>query len=84
MSVSHQAANGGGGGGMMGGLDNALEDGEEPTRTLADIIFEKMGEQDALEAADGSGVVKKRNVDDGGPPDPREGLNPKVVEVYQK
>lgn len=41
-------------------------------KTLADLIFAKMesGQMDEVE--------------DDGPPDPRKGLNPKVVEVYTK
>ncbi len=43
---------------------------EEGGQTLADLIFAKMA----------AGPV----VEDDGPPDPKQGLNPKVVEVYTK
>lgn len=47
--------------------------GEGPAeggQTLADIIFAKMASAPVVE--------------DDGPPDPKQGLNPKVVEVYTK
>ncbi|KAK8858655.1 hypothetical protein IAR55_002884 [Kwoniella newhampshirensis] len=44
-------------------------------RTLADIIFSKM---------QGGAVSKGLEDEDEGPPDPRKGLNPKVIEVYTK
>lgn len=52
---------------------DALAPGEGPAaggQTLADIIFAKMAAAPAVE--------------DDGPPDPKQGLNPKVVEVYAK
>lgn len=42
----------------------------EGGQTLADLIFAKMASQPVVE--------------DEGPPDPKAGLNPKVVEVYTK
>ncbi|GHJ84983.1 hypothetical protein NliqN6_1385 [Naganishia liquefaciens] len=63
-------------------------DEEEGGRTLADIIFEKMGEQAAAQAEGkipGVGAVPAQPTHaDGGRLDPRVGLNPKVVEVYTK
>ncbi|KAI5453004.1 snoRNA-binding rRNA-processing protein [Naganishia albida] len=60
----------------------------EGGRTLADIIFEKMGEQAAANAegkVPGVGAVPAQPTHaDGGRLDPRVGLNPKVVEVYTK
>ncbi|CAD6578164.1 MAG: snoRNA-binding rRNA-processing protein [Tremellales sp. Tagirdzhanova-0007] len=44
-------------------------------RTLADIIFSKM---------EGGAVTQGIEEADEGPPDPRRGLNPKVIEVYTK
>lgn len=43
-------------------------------RTLADMIFDQMQ----------GGAVSKGIDEDEGLPDPRKGLNPKVVEVYTK
>ncbi|WVR06441.1 hypothetical protein IAU60_003472 [Kwoniella sp. DSM 27419] len=51
----------------------AGEEGGE--QTLADLIFSKM---------QGGAVSKGAEDEDEGPPDPRKGLNPKVVEVYTK
>ncbi|KAJ9110317.1 hypothetical protein QFC19_001720 [Naganishia cerealis] len=70
--------------------DEKLVEGNEAEggRTLADIIFEKMGEQAAaLEGGNipGVGAVPAQPAHaDGGRLDPRVGLNPKVVEVYTK
>lgn len=56
-------------------------------RTLADMIFDKMGGGSAPAAFDdgwySSGYRILADVSDA-PPDPRQGLNPKVVEVYTK
>ncbi|KAJ9118833.1 hypothetical protein QFC24_006032 [Naganishia onofrii] len=69
--------------------DEKLVQGDEGEggRTLADIIFEKMGEQAAAQAGGvpGVGAVPAQPTHaDGGRLDPRVGLNPKVVEVYTK
>ncbi|ORX37340.1 Bystin-domain-containing protein [Kockovaella imperatae] len=50
---------------------------EQNGRTLADIIFNKMAG-----GAVSQGAAAEE--EDEGPPDPRKGLNPKVVEVYTK
>ncbi|WWC62668.1 uncharacterized protein I303_105265 [Kwoniella dejecticola CBS 10117] len=47
----------------------------EPPKTLADLIFSKM---------EGGAVSKGLEDEDEGPPDPKKGLNPKVIEVYTK
>ncbi|KAI0299724.1 Bystin-domain-containing protein [Multifurca ochricompacta] len=47
-------------------------------KTLADIIFSK------LESITGQAAGSKRSPGDEEPPDPAEGLDPKVVEVYTK
>ncbi|KAK4684095.1 essential nuclear protein 1, partial [Tremellales sp. Uapishka_1] len=54
------------------GLGNAEASG---SRTLADMIFDQM---------EGGAVLRGIEDDDEGPPDPRKGLNPKVIEVYTK
>ncbi|EKC97846.1 protein required for pre-rRNA processing and 40S ribosomal subunit synthesis, Enp1p [Trichosporon asahii var. asahii CBS 8904] len=51
---------------------DALGKDEGQGKTLADLIFAQM---------DGAPAAP---VEDDGPPDPRQGLNPKVVEVYTK
>lgn len=51
---------------------DALGKEEGQGKTLADLIFAQM---------DGAPAAP---VEDDGPPDPRQGLNPKVVEVYTK
>lgn len=67
-------------------------------RTLADIIFSKMEGGAATSAIETDGMLSLHHPCpsnygrlqmltfslDGGPPDPRKGLNPKVVEVYTK
>ncbi|ODO05205.1 essential nuclear protein 1 [Cryptococcus wingfieldii CBS 7118] len=52
-------------------------DAEEPgePKTLADLIFSQM---------EGGAVSKGVEEEHEGPPDPRKGLNPKVIEVYTK
>ena len=48
----------------------------EGSKTLADLIFSKM---------EGGAVTQgMEDEEEEGPPDPRKGLNPKVVEVYTK
>ncbi|WWC70841.1 uncharacterized protein I206_104793 [Kwoniella pini CBS 10737] len=47
----------------------------EPPKTLADLIFSKM---------EGGAVSRGIEDEDEGPPDPKKGLNPKVIEVYTK
>ncbi|RXK35737.1 essential nuclear protein 1 [Tremella mesenterica] len=49
--------------------------GEAGGRTLADIIFSKM---------QGGAISRGMEDEDEGPPDPKKGLNPKVIEVYTK
>lgn len=51
---------------------DALGKEEGAGKTLADLIFAQMSGAPAAP------------VEDDGPPDPRQGLNPKVVEVYTK
>ncbi|WVQ80698.1 hypothetical protein IAT38_002803 [Cryptococcus sp. DSM 104549] len=48
---------------------------DEGPKTLADLIFSKM---------EGGAVSKGAEDEYEGPPDPRKGLNPKVIEVYTK
>ncbi|KAL0255766.1 hypothetical protein I308_100573 [Cryptococcus tetragattii IND107] len=62
-----------GGGAVPMGQDQGEEDGEP--KTLADMIFSKM---------QGGAVSRGAEDEYEGPPDPRKGLNPKVVEVYSK
>ncbi|KAG8721992.1 snoRNA-binding rRNA-processing protein [Ceratobasidium sp. 394] len=71
----------------MTALDALMPSNVETRKTLADMIMEK------LNAADASpeGVVAKKvristtvEAHQDGPPNPAEGLNPKVVEVYTK
>ncbi|WWC88467.1 uncharacterized protein L201_003378 [Kwoniella dendrophila CBS 6074] len=59
------------------GQNNAggSEEPGEPPKTLADLIFSKM---------EGGAVSKGLEDEDEGPPDPKKGLNPKVIEVYTK
>ncbi|WRT67870.1 uncharacterized protein IL334_004844 [Kwoniella shivajii] len=55
--------------------DPTSQDQGEPPKTLADLIFSKM---------EGGAVSRGIEDEDEGPPDPKKGLNPKVVEVYTK
>ncbi|WVF68914.1 hypothetical protein IAT40_003688 [Kwoniella sp. CBS 6097] len=68
------ALNANAGGASGSGAGPSTEQGEGG-QTLADIIFSKM---------QGGAVSKGLEDEDEGPPDPRKGLNPKVVEVYTK
>lgn len=78
-----------GGGAVPMGQDQGEEDGEP--KTLADMIFSKMqggavsrGAEDERKSFFSVFEVVADVVLDEGPPDPRKGLNPKVVEVYSK
>ncbi|KAF8607566.1 Bystin-domain-containing protein [Ceratobasidium sp. AG-I] len=65
-------------------LDALMPANVETRKTLADMIMEKLN---AAESAEGTGLKKVRistTNEPHGPPDPAEGLNPKVVEVYTK
>jgi essential nuclear protein 1 len=71
----------------MQALDALLPSNALERRTLADLIFAKLDEADAQAAAGpGSTALIKSTgrADRDGRPDPAEGLNPKVVEVYTK
>ncbi|WVN85126.1 uncharacterized protein L203_100268 [Cryptococcus depauperatus CBS 7841] len=57
------------------GLASGEEEDNGEVRTLADVIFSKM---------EGGAVSKGVEDEYEGPPDPRKGLNPKVIEVYTK
>lgn len=61
--------------------EDDLDEAEGQPRTLADIIFAKMGEANA---GTGPKLTTQPERGDDGPLDPRVGLNPKVVEVYTK
>jgi essential nuclear protein 1 len=67
------------------------EAGSGGTRTLADIIFDRLNGDKANQAMEDEGEphlncdqLWKLMMIAGGPPDPRKGLNPKVVEAYTK
>lgn len=71
------------------GQDQGEEDGEP--KTLADMIFSKMqggavsrGVEDEREPFSSCPWSRSWLCIDEGPPDPRKGLNPKVIEVYSK
>ncbi|OBZ71992.1 Bystin [Grifola frondosa] len=66
--------------GDMKTLDALLPANAGERRTLADIIFSKL---DNLEAGKTT-VIQKSHQDPDRAPDPAEGLNPKVVELYTK
>ncbi|KAG9017331.1 snoRNA-binding rRNA-processing protein [Tulasnella sp. JGI-2019a] len=63
----------------MRALDSLLPPDTGARKTLADMIFEKFESGD-IEAGKTVKVVEE----DDGPPDPKVGLDPKVVAVYQK
>ncbi|CAE6465368.1 unnamed protein product [Rhizoctonia solani] len=68
-------------------LDALMPSNVETRRTLADMIMEKLNAAEA--AVEGTETKKirisaKPNSQEAGPPNPAEGLNPKVVEVYTK
>ncbi|KAG8765067.1 snoRNA-binding rRNA-processing protein [Ceratobasidium sp. 428] len=71
----------------MTALDALMPPNVETRKTLADMIMEKLNAADA--STDGAGV-KEVHISTAaetrrdGPPNPAEGLNPKVVEVYTK
>ncbi|CAE6406218.1 unnamed protein product [Rhizoctonia solani] len=71
----------------MTALDALMPSNVETRKTLADMIMEKLN---AAEAATGGTENKtirisaKPDSREAGPPNPAEGLNPKVVEVYTK
>ncbi|KAG8745783.1 snoRNA-binding rRNA-processing protein [Ceratobasidium sp. 414] len=68
-------------------LDTLMPSNVETRKTLADMIMEKLNAADA--SPEGT-VAKKVRIStraearQDGPPNPAEGLNPKVVEVYTK
>ncbi|KAB5595323.1 hypothetical protein CTheo_1195 [Ceratobasidium theobromae] len=69
----------------MNMLDTLMPSNVETRRTLADMIMEKLNAVGATTEADNKKVRISAKANDGaGPPDPAEGLNPKVVEVYTK
>ncbi|CAE7226370.1 unnamed protein product [Rhizoctonia solani] len=68
-------------------LDALMPSNVETRKTLADMIMEKLNAADA--AAEGTDKTirisaKPNSQGETGPPNPAEGLNPKVVEVYTK
>ncbi|KAG8752796.1 snoRNA-binding rRNA-processing protein [Ceratobasidium sp. 423] len=68
-------------------LDALMPSNVETRKTLADMIMEKLNAAEA--AIEGTETKKirisaKPNSQEAGPPNPAEGLNPKVVEVYTK
>lgn len=71
----------------MTALDALMPSNVETRKTLADMIMEKLN---AAEAATEGGDNKKIRISampdsrQAGPPNPAEGLNPKVIEVYTK
>jgi hypothetical protein len=64
------------------------EAGSGGSRTLADIIFDRLNGDKASQAMEeeGRSSLRGANADcvASGPPDPRKGLNPKVIEAYTK
>ncbi|KAH8118551.1 Bystin-domain-containing protein [Phellopilus nigrolimitatus] len=64
-------------------LDTLLPPSANERKTLADMIFAKLDEGDA-EATSVQKITKVRIQDPDRAPNPAEGLNPKVVEVYTK
>ena len=67
------------------------EEAGSGSRTLADMIFSKMQGGAASHEMEEEGECgpeprgdRDADATDNGPPDPRKGLNPKVVEVYTK
>ncbi|TDL29749.1 Bystin-domain-containing protein [Rickenella mellea] len=65
--------------GDMATLDSLLPANSEERKTLADIIFAKL---DGHDTEDTGNRLPRHSTDRA--PDPAEGLNPKVVEVYTK
>ncbi|QRV87522.1 Bystin [Ceratobasidium sp. AG-Ba] len=71
----------------MTALDAFMPSNVETRKTLADMIMEKLNAADA--SPEGATAKKVRvstsaETREDGPPNPAEGLNPKVVEVYTK
>ncbi|KAG9127152.1 snoRNA-binding rRNA-processing protein [Ceratobasidium sp. 392] len=71
----------------MTALDALMPSNIETRKTLADMIMEKLNAADS--SPEGTGAKKVRistttETRQDGPPNPAEGLNPKVVEVYTK
>ncbi|QRV72652.1 Bystin [Ceratobasidium sp. AG-Ba] len=71
----------------MTALDAFMPSSVETRKTLADMIMEKLNAADA--SPEGARAKKVRvstaaEAREDGPPNPAEGLNPKVVEVYTK
>jgi len=67
------------------------EAGSGGSRTLADIIFDRLNGDKATQAMEEEGMaflsLSQELTSDciaSGPPDPRKGLNPKVIEAYTK
>ncbi|KAI5124820.1 hypothetical protein M0805_005450 [Coniferiporia weirii] len=65
-------------------LDALLPHSANERKTLADMIFAKLEEGGDSENASVQKIAKARIQDPDRAPDPAEGLNPKVVEVYTK
>ncbi|KAL5636685.1 hypothetical protein ACGC1H_000595 [Rhizoctonia solani] len=69
-------------------LDALMPSNVETRKTLADMIMEKLNAAEAATEELGNKKIristKPNSQDEVGPPNPAEGLNPKVVEVYTK
>ncbi|PAV21174.1 cell adhesion byn-1 [Pyrrhoderma noxium] len=65
-------------------LDALLPHNTNERRTLADMIFAKLDESAEDDTNSVQKITKVRIQDPDRAPDPAEGLNPKVVEVYTK
>ncbi|CAE6491997.1 unnamed protein product [Rhizoctonia solani] len=69
-------------------LDALMPSNVETRKTLADMIMEKLNAAEAAtEGTENKKIrisVKPNSREEAGPPNPAEGLNPKVVEVYTK
>ncbi|CAE6404372.1 unnamed protein product [Rhizoctonia solani] len=69
-------------------LDALMPSNVETRKTLADMIMEKLNAAEAATEEVGNKKIrisaKPNSQDEAGPPNPAEGLNPKVVEVYTK
>ncbi|CEL59812.1 putative protein C13G1,09 OS=Schizosaccharomyces pombe (strain 972 / ATCC 24843) GN=SPBC13G1.09 PE=1 SV=1 [Rhizoctonia solani AG-1 IB] len=68
-------------------LDALMPSNVETRKTLADMIMEKLNAAEAATEGVESKTIRisaKPNSEEAGPPNPAEGLNPKVVEVYTK
>ncbi|CAE6439776.1 unnamed protein product [Rhizoctonia solani] len=68
-------------------LDALMPSNIETRKTLADMIMEKLNAAEAAtEGAENKKIriSAKPNSQEDGPPNPAEGLNPKVVEVYTR